>query len=226
MASVEIELLVHELPLLARGDIVVGIDEVGRGALAGPIVVGAVVLNSAAPPPVGLNDSKLLTPARRRALVGPLERWAAEWSLGESSAHEIDVWGLRVALAVAATRALDKLTIRPTYALIDGSTNVLWAPQALAFGVKLPPPLSYGRLAHSTIVKGDRASAAIAAASVLAKVYRDDVMVRLGDAHPHYHWAANKGYGSLEHRQALADLGPSTWHRQSWSLPPVGSSVE
>ena len=98
--------------MLDRGEIVVGIDEVGRGALAGPMVLGAVVLTQATPPPESLNDSKLLSANQREALVTPIEGWAADWSLGSVSAMEIDAWGLRLALAVAATRALDALRVR------------------------------------------------------------------------------------------------------------------
>lgn len=213
------DLLTFERPLLELGAIVVGIDEVGRGALAGPLTVGAVVLNCCAPAPEGLNDSKLLTRARREALVGPLEAWAADWSLGSASAGEIDAWGLRLALAVAATRALDALTLRPTHALIDGSFNLLRAPSDVAFGVERPPALRYAKLRATTIVKGDRASASIAAASVLAKVSRDRVMVELDRQFRVYGWASNKGYGAGAHLDALRTWGPNSHHRQSWRLP-------
>ena len=106
--------LVHERVLLDQGEVVVGIDEVGRGALAGPLVVGAVVVTDRLAPPESLNDSKLLTPLVREELVAPLEHWAADWSLGSVSAAEIDAWGLRLALAVAATRALDGLRVTLT----------------------------------------------------------------------------------------------------------------
>src|ERR1019366_9151249 len=122
------DLLAFERVLLDRGEVVVGIDEVGRGALAGPMTVGAVVVRSDEPPPEGLDDSKLLSPARRASLVAPLHQWAAEWSLGSVSAAEIDDWGLRLALAVAATRALNGLESAPTHALIDGSFNLLRSP--------------------------------------------------------------------------------------------------
>jgi ribonuclease HII len=166
-----------------------------------------------------LTDSKLLSAARREALVGPLERWAADWSLGSVSASEIDEWGLRLALAVAATRALDGLRERPTYALIDGSFNLLRAPVDIAFGASMPPDLSYGSLRATTIVKGDQRCASIAAASVLAKVHRDAVMVDLDSQFEVFGWAHNKGYGAASHLEALREWGPNVHHRQSWRLP-------
>jgi ribonuclease HII len=219
MVTTTLDLLDVERPLLEDGEVVVGIDEVGRGALAGPLTVGAVVLNCCDTPPETLTDSKLLSAARREALVGPLERWAADWSLGSVSASEIDEWGLRLALAVAATRALDGLRERPTYALIDGSFNLLRAPVAVAFGASMPPDLSYGSLRATTIVKGDQKCASIAAASVLAKVHRDALMVDLDSQYEVFGWAHNKGYGAASHLEALREWGPNVHHRQSWRLP-------
>ena len=218
MTPANVDLLVIERPLLERGEVVVGVDEVGRGALAGPLTVGAVVITDLASPPKGLNDSKLLTPARREALVAPLEAWAAAWSLGSVSAGEIDAWGLRLALAVAATRAIDGLSVRPTHALLDGSFNLLRAPLDLAFDCAAPPRLSYEELAVTTVVKGDRRCATIAAASVLAKVHRDDLMVALGAEFERYGWAQNKGYGAPRHLQALREDGPCRHHRRTWHL--------
>ncbi|HVB50896.1 MAG TPA: ribonuclease HII [Acidimicrobiales bacterium] len=219
MSVTSLDLLEFERTLLARGEIVVGIDEVGRGALAGPMTVGAVVICSEEAPPKGLNDSKLLTAARRESLVEPLCQWAAAWSLGSVSASEIDAWGLRLALAVAATRALNALTLVPTYALIDGSFNLLRSPLDVGFGVVGPPELSYASLPATTIVKGDQRSATIAAAAVLAKVARDAVMVALHEECGQYQWASNKGYGAAEHLEAIRRHGPHAYHRTSWNLP-------
>lgn len=213
------DLFSFERKLVARGEVVVGLDEVGRGALAGPLTVGAVVVCTATPPPKGLDDSKALSDARRRALIGPLEGWAADWSLGSASPAEIDQWGMRLALAVAATRALDALTARPTHALIDGSFNLLRAPLDVAFGVEAPPRLDYAGLPATTIVRGDSRCASIAAASVLAKVARDETMIALGEQFPEYGWAANKGYGAAEHLAALRRSGATIHHRRSWNLP-------
>ena len=215
------DLLAFERPLLRRGTVVVGIDEVGRGALAGPLTVGAVVVTSEVEPPDALTDSKRLSARRREGLVVPLERWASDWSLGSASSLEIDQWGLRIALAVAATRALDGLTVRPDYALIDGSFNLLNAPPDVAFGFEAPPLLHYARMAHTTVVKGDLRCASIAAASVLAKVHRDQVMVGLHEQFEAFGWANNKGYGAPKHLAALRRHGPTEHHRRSWNLPDL-----
>jgi ribonuclease HII len=211
-----LDLLCFERPLLERGEVVVGIDEVGRGALAGPLTVGAVVITSDALPPEGLADSKLLSPKRREELEEPLREWCAEWSLGTASPFEIDEWGLRLALAVAATRALAGLALTPTIALLDGPLNLLSAPTRAFDGSLESPPLDYASLAHITIIKGDSLSATVAAASVLAKVHRDRTMTDLAEEYPTYGWAANKGYGAPHHLQALLDVGPCQYHRLSW----------
>ena len=210
--------MAFERPLLAGGAVVAGVDEVGRGALAGPLTVGVVVV-SAASPPTGLDDSKRLTARQRDALEAPLVDWALDWALGSVGASEIDRWGLRLALAVAATRALDALTVMPTHVLVDGSFNLLTAPLAVPLGGDPPPSLRYENLAHTTIVKGDRQSAAISAAAVLAKVHRDRWMAELHDLHPEYDWASNKGYGSPQHLAALREHGPCAEHRRTWNLP-------
>jgi ribonuclease HII len=211
-------LLVYERALVADGHVVVGLDEVGRGALAGPLTVGAVVITHHKRAPKGLTDSKMLTPAQREALVEPLERWATDWSLGSVSSEEIDRWGLRLALAVAATRAIDGLNVTPTHALIDGPFNLLDAPLRLEDQLNDAPELRYATLAHTTLIKGDSLSATIAAASVLAKVQRDRTMVGLSDEFPVYGWDANKGYGVPHHLAALLDEGPCCHHRLTWRL--------
>ena len=213
------DLLAFERPLIERGEIVVGLDEVGRGALAGPLTVGAVVLRELHAPPSALTDSKLLTPLRREKLVDPIKQWASAWSLGSVSSAEIDEWGLRLALAVAATRAMEGLSVLPTFALIDGSFNLLDAPLDVKFGSSAPPELRYANLPHSTIVKGDQKCASIAGASVLAKVARDEVMTNLSSDFPGYGWDGNKGYGASAHLKALSELGTTPYHRASWNLP-------
>jgi len=218
-------LMVHERAALASGHVVVGVDEVGRGALAGPLCVGAVALVCDTPPPSGLNDSKVLSAAQRVALVDPLTAWAASWSLGWASAEEIDWWGLRVALAVASTRALAALDVEPDFCLIDGAVNLLRAPLDRSFEVPPAPALDYEDMACRTVVRGDAACASIAAASVLAKVARDRGMVDLDADHPAYGWRRNKGYGAPEHLAALRRLGPTTQHRRSWHLPGVDAAA-
>ncbi len=211
------DLLEFERTLLDRGETVVGLDEVGRGALAGPLTVGAVVVRTFVAPPEGLNDSKLLSPRRRESLVDPIVRWASAWSLGSASAAEIDRWGLRLALAVAATRALEGLTVTPTHALIDGPFNLLSSPLSGPFGDT--PPLRFVRLPATMIVGGDQRSATIAAAAVLAKVHRDRYMVSLHEGHREYCWASNKGYAVPEHLEAIRRCGASSHHRRTWHLP-------
>jgi len=213
------DLLAFERPLIARGEIVVGLDEVGRGALAGPLTVGAVVITEIIEPPSALTDSKLLTANRREGLQEPIKQWASAWSLGSVSSEEIDEWGLRLALAVAATRAMQGLDVMPTYALIDGSFNLLDAPADVKFGSAPPPELVYSKIPHTTIVKGDQKSATIAGASVLAKVARDAFMTHLSDEFPAYGWAGNKGYGAAGHLNALSEFGATAYHRRSWNLP-------
>lgn len=221
MDGPNVDLLQYERPLVARGEVVVGVDEVGRGALAGPVTVGALVVISDSLPPRGLNDSKLLSRTQREALVEPLTQWAEAWSLGSASASEIDMWGLRVALAVAATRALDGLPLVPSYALLDGPLNILSAPGDLKLGVEPPPALTYHSMPAMTLVKGDQRSASIAGAAVLAKVSRDRWMSNLGDSYPDYQWGRNKGYGAGAHLAALRRHGPTPEHRKSWNLPSM-----
>ncbi len=213
------DLMVRERSLLAAGHLVAGVDEVGRGALAGPVCVGAVLLESAADPPRGLTDSKRLTPGRRRALVGPLLEWASGWSLGSASAEEVDAWGMSTALAVAGGRALDGLGTWPTHVLVDGPWNLLRRPRDVTLGAPVPPAPRAEGLAVTPVVKGDLHCASIAAAAVLAKVARDDLMVALAAEWPDYGWIHNKGYGTPQHLAALRRLGPTPLHRVSWRLP-------
>lgn len=221
--SESLDLLAFERDLLARGEIVVGLDEVGRGALAGPMAVGAVVLSELRDIPRGLNDSKVLTAKKREALLAPISEWASAQSLGWVSAREIDEWGIRLALAVAANRAIAGLALTPTHALIDGNFNMLTAPLNVALGATPPPPLTYASLPATCVVKGDTKCATIAAAAVSAKVARDQLMVTLGGQDDPYEWAGNKGYGSSGHLAALRRLGPASEHRVSWHLPsPAG----
>ena len=210
--------LEFEIPLLERGEHVVGIDEVGRGALAGPLVVGAVLLSAATPIPEGLTDSKLLSAIRRSALEEPIKEWSTSWGIGWASAREIDAWGMRTALAVAATRAINELSETPTVALIDGNLNLLISPIQRESDLEIPE-LPYGSMPVSTLIKGDRKSAAIAGASVLAKVARDRFMRELSTQHPHYGWERNVGYGTESHMQAIREYGACIQHRQSWKLP-------
>ncbi|GAA4960235.1 hypothetical protein GCM10023205_24310 [Yinghuangia aomiensis] len=192
---------VVERELIAAGArVVAGVDEVGRGAWAGPVVVGAAV-SAATPPPAGLTDSKLLTAPRREALVPELEAWATAYAFGAASPEEIDELGMTAALRLAAVRALEALPVRPDAVVLDGSHDFLGEPWTVR-----------------TVVKGDQACIGVAAASVLAKVYRDGLMAELGTGHPAFAFCDNAGYPSPTHRRALEEFGPTPFHRMSWAF--------
>jgi len=199
-----------------------GMDEVGRGALAGPVSVGVVVIDETVrSAPVGVKDSKLLTEKARKVLVPRIERWAVAHAVGHASADEIDEIGIIAALRVAGLRALAAIQVVPDLVILDGNHDWLTAPGEVglfAFATEegpLTPPVT-------TMIKADLKCSSVAAASVLAKVERDELMVRLGGEHPAYGWTLNKGYSAPEHMDALARLGPCELHRRSWRLPGVG----
>jgi ribonuclease HII len=186
------------------------VDEVGRGSLYGPVFAAAVVLPATALAPLvlaGLNDSKKLTPGRRRSLEPLLRRHAHAWALGQASAAEIDRWGIRTATERAMLRALQRLPRPPLRLLVDG---VL--------------PLRDWPGTQVTVVGGDGRCAAIAAASVLAKEGRDALLRRLAERHPGYGLERNAGYGTAQHREAIRRLGPSPLHRRSF-LRSIGTSL-
>ncbi|MFF4406398.1 ribonuclease HII [Streptomyces sp. NPDC001262] len=179
--------------------VVAGVDEVGRGAWAGPVTVCAAVTGLRRPPD-GLTDSKLLTPRRRLVLAGELETWVTAYALGDASPLEIDELGMTAALRLAATRALDALPVRPDAVILDGKHDYLGEPWKVR-----------------TVIKGDQSCVAVAAASVIAKVRRDAMMAELGTGHADFGFCDNAGYPSPVHRAALAELGPTPYHRLSWS---------
>jgi ribonuclease HII len=224
-----------------------GMDEVGRGALAGPVTVGVVVVDAAtrsAPP--GLDDSKRLTALQRERLVPLLQRWAPAWAVGHADNDEVDAWGILLALRVAGLRALASLSLPPERLLLDGTYDWLHRPQPADVQGDLFDDLPAAsadpagprriRAAHVPEVpwelsglagaapevdlmpKADRRCAAVAAASVLAKVARDRLMTSLGEADPRWGWEHNKGYSAPEHLAALREHGPCPWHRRSWNL--------
>ncbi|WP_062309875.1 ribonuclease HII [Demequina rhizosphaerae] len=209
--------LIHEAALWDAGfDAVAGIDEVGRGALAGPVSVGVAVVTRCDAWPEGLTDSKLLSAARREALVEPLASFGVGRAVGHATAAEIDEVGIVAALRLAAGRALDAIPVAVDAVLLDGTHDWLTPPPADLFSDHADewdaPPVTM-------IVKGDRACASIAAASVLAKVERDALMAAAHEDHPEYGWDSNKGYGAASHLEALRAHGPSPLHRVSWKLP-------
>jgi len=222
---------------LGEGGLVAGMDEVGRGALAGPVSVGVAVVSAATSRrmPRGLADSKLLTPQAREELVEPVRAWSAGSAVGHASPAEIDSLGIIAALRLAGRRALAELAgagIVPGLVILDGVHDWLAEPaQGELFAPEPPAVLVPGTGEEvcappvRTQVKGDARCAVVAAASVLAKVARDSTMVELHDSHPHYHWAGNKGYSSPEHTAALVEHGPCELHRRSWRLPGVGGAT-
>lgn len=209
--------------LLTRYPLVGGMDEVGRGSLAGPVSVGLAVVSRTTPAtfPAGLADSKQLTPRRREALVVPCRAWAADHAVGHASPAEIDAVGIIGALRLAGQRALAEVAARghlPGAIILDGTMNWLREPTVPAQALPTaetpdvrPVPSVY------TSVKADAHCAVVAAASVLAKVERDALMTALPD--PGYDWARNKGYTSPAHVAGLARLGASDFHRRTWHLP-------
>jgi len=188
---------------VARGEggsgLVAGLDEAGRGPLAGPVVAAAVVFPPFCKPIRGLRDSKLLAPVKRARLARVVRARALAVAVGAASVHEIDRLNIRRASILAMRRALFRLPCVPAFVLVDG----------------LPIP----ELAcpHEAIVDGDAHCHCIAAASVIAKTVRDVLMERLAARHPRYAWASNKGYGTPEHLSALADYGFTPHHRKTFA---------
>lgn len=200
--------------------VLAGMDEVGRGALAGPVSVGVVVVDERVrSAPTGVRDSKLLTPTARQAMVPRLRRWAAAYAVGHAAPAEIDAIGIIAALRLAGTRALTQLAVVPDLVILDGNHDWLTDPADLGLfaGLGAGPPIPPVR----TMVKADLKCSSVAAASVLAKVERDQHMVDLAQQFPHYGWADNKGYSASVHLDALARHGACREHRRSWSLPGV-----
>jgi ribonuclease HII len=195
-----------ERSLFADGvRVVAGMDEVGRGAIAGPVTIGIVAVNSdVAEMPVGLRDSKLMTPKRREAMVSTVQQWSFAWATGSATAQEIDAFGIMSALGLAASRALQALGIQPDVIILDGNTSFLLEEE--------------GGPRVVTRVKADQDVACVAAASVIAKVERDALMTQLHEQFPHYGWSSNKGYGAKVHTDAIATHGLCDFHRKSWNL--------
>ncbi len=185
---------------LNEGVLEAGCDEAGRGCLAGPVFAAAVIL----PPDFRnelLNDSKQLTEKQRYALRPVIEHEAAAWAVGVCSNGEIDRINILSASILAMHRAVDGLKLRPEHLLIDGN--------------RFRP---YPGIPHTTIVKGDATMMSIAAASVLAKTYRDDFMNRIAAEYPQYDWLSNKGYPTKKHRAAIKQYGTSPYHRVTFNL--------
>ncbi|WP_438971352.1 ribonuclease HII [Methylophaga sp.] len=178
--------------------LVAGVDEVGRGPLAGPVVTAAVILDPNNPIE-GLADSKTLTEKRRELLVPLIKQHALAWAIGRAEPHEIDEINILQASLLAMKRAVEALAISPDHALVDG----IHAPD---LNCKV-----------TTIIKGDQSEPAIAAASILAKVARDNEMQEMDILYPGYGFAKHKGYPTKQHQEALVALGPTQIHRLSFS---------
>lgn len=200
-----------ERGLFARGaEVVIGCDEVGRGAIAGPVVVGAVVVDATcAAFPDGLRDSKMLSDKRRHALVEPTRAWSTSWAVAAVDNRAIDERGivacLREAAVEAIVKAMTSIVSRRVAVILDGTTD--WLSVGLSSRLD-----AYVHLQ----AKADRDSAAVAAASVLAKVHRDDYMAQISGDYPGYGWEQNRGYGSRAHYDAIDQLGASSLHRLTW----------
>ncbi|QQS01078.1 MAG: ribonuclease HII [Austwickia sp.] len=206
--------------------VLAGMDEVGRGALAGPVTVGVVCIDETCrSAPTGVRDSKLLTPARREALVRPVRRWALAWGVGHASPAEIDEVGIMAALRLAGRRALAAAGIVPDLVILDGNHDWLSDPAEMGLlgllaetGDEPTAPREPPVPPVQTKIKADMSCSSVAAASVLAKVERDALMVGHAPAYPAYQWEINKGYAAPGHRAALLAHGPCELHRRSWNL--------
>ena len=187
-----------------EGLVEAGCDEAGRGCLAGAVYAAAVIL----PPDYQnelLNDSKQLSERQRYQLRDIVERDAISWAVGIVGPEEIDKINILNASILAMHRALDGLQVRPEAVIVDGNRFK-----------------KYGRLPHTTIVKGDGKYLSIAAASILAKTYRDDYMNKLAEEYPQYDWQQNKGYPTRKHREAIRQYGTTPYHRMSYNLLGTG----
>ena len=192
------------------GKVEAGCDEAGRGCLAGSVYAAAVIFPEDYQNDE-LNDSKQLTDKRRKQLREIIQRDAVAWAVGIVTPEEIDRINILNASILAMHRALDQLTIRPEAIIVDGNRFKPYAP----------PLFGGGRgeaLPHTTIVKGDGKYLSIAAASILAKTYRDDYMDQLAEEFPQYDWLSNKGYPTKKHREAIRQYGITPYHRKSFNM--------
>lgn len=211
--TVAIPKLTLERSLLGEYDLLISLDEVGRGALAGPVAVGAAVMDAAGSRrriPEGLRDSKLVSEKRRPDVAARAAAWVQASGVGWASAAEVDQVGIMRALGLAASRAVlavvgQGVSLDNTLVILDGNYDYVSAVH--------PEPLTV-----RSVIKGDRDCASVSAASVIAKVARDAHMAELHGQHPAYQWDRNKGYASAEHRTAIREQGLTPFHRSSWAI--------
>lgn len=192
---------------MIKGVIEAGCDEAGRGPLAGSVFAAAVILPTAHEDWMdALNDSKQLSETQRNHLRPLIEQHAVAWAVAEVTAEEIDRYNILNSSIMAMQRALDKLTTRPQHIIVDGNKWKPYCPDGL---LEVPA---------RTVVKGDAKYMSIAAASVLAKTYRDERMIQLAEQYPQYGWAENKGYPTAAHYKSLQQYGPTPYHRMTFNL--------
>ena len=191
-----------------KGKVEAGCDEAGRGCLAGSVYAAAVILPEDYQNEL-LNDSKQLTEKKRYQLREIIERDAVAWAVGVVTPEEIDKINILNASILAMHRALDQLKVRPEAIIVDGNRFKPYRPVVDGCVVNIP---------HTTIVKGDGKYLSIAAASILAKTYRDDYMNRLAEEYPQYDWLSNKGYPTKKHRDAIRQYGITPYHRKTFNM--------
>lgn len=182
-----------------EGELIAGIDEAGRGPLAGPVVAAAVIFDRETKIP-GIGDSKTLSSCKREILADAVKKKALSWAVGEATIREIDEMNILEAARLAMKRAADGLSVEPDFCLVDG-----W-------------PIPHWEIPHAGIVKGDRKCFCVAAASIIAKHHRDLIMIRLDDEYPEYGFARHKGYPTTFHREMIRKYGPSSIHRMTFKL--------
>ena len=205
--------LTLERKFLTEYDLIISLDEVGRGALAGPVAVGATVMDAAGARrrvPEGLRDSKLVSEKRRPDVAARAAAWVQASSVGWATAAEVDAGGIMRALGLAASRAIDAVVaqgaqLESALVILDGNHDYVSRVHAAPLQLR-------------SVIKGDRDCASVSAASVIAKVARDTYMAQLHSHHPPYQWDRNKGYASAEHRAAIRAEGLSPYHRASWAI--------
>ncbi|WP_256838655.1 ribonuclease HII [Ornithinimicrobium faecis] len=214
-----------ERALLREGhSVLVGMDEVGRGALAGPVSVGVVAIDATIrSAPQGVKDSKLLSQQVRERLAPRIRAWALDWGVGHAWPEEIDAIGIMSALRLAGQRALAQLEVSPDLVVLDGNHDWLTDPARDGL-LALADPAAPPQVPVRTLIKADLTCSSVAAASVLAKVTRDDHMIAIAPEHPAYSWQLNKGYAAPEHQEALRTLGPCAHHRRSWNITGTNTS--
>ena len=199
-----------------QGKTEAGCDEAGRGCLAGSVYAAAVILPEDYQNDL-LNDSKQLTEKRRYQLRDIIQRDAVAWAVGIVTPEEIDRINILNASILAMHRALDQLSVRPEAIIVDGNRFKPYRT-GVGSGIANIPNGSTAYIPHTTIVKGDGKYLSIAAASILAKTYRDDYMNRLAEEYPQYDWLSNKGYPTKKHRDAIRQYGITPYHRKSYNL--------